>query len=163
MDLRAEKDKVLARIAPYVEQGDGDIAYLPLLINKIAIRITQRERIDRVMQSASLGFYKQAAIDMILDKRRWLPVSEESYHEQLGCLPPQYQSHGMFMVGENYSGSYAMTMMRRSDKRGDTSVDKFYCCMLTPEEVVDPKFIFELECDDYLPLTDSEEFEPHEI
>jgi hypothetical protein len=56
--------------------------------------------------------YDAIKANWLENQQKWQPVSEEFYHEQLGCLPPIQQSSGQFMVGECYSTD---------------SIDDYYC------------------------------------
>jgi hypothetical protein len=71
----------------------------------------------------------------------WEPCTEERFWEQLGCLPPSYQSKGAFLMGEPYTH-------RKCKETGEIrgayqGVREFSCANFetTSEPVTRPEFI----------------------
>ncbi len=138
-------DAVMRQLRPYLEDlkvvPDDDLD----LVEEIYRRVKKVHDIKAVQRSNSWDYCKQTAIDWINGVRRWIPVHYAAWDYQLGCVPPTYQTRGLFMCGEAYTGNYYLTFFSPGSGR-------YYCCLMTRNMLSDKTFFDSIPFADELPM-----------
>lgn len=66
----------------------------------------------------------------------WIETNEDVYHNQLGCLPPEYWRDGAFAVGEaaahNNNGQPVYTVFQEYQR---DNVSRFFCKDMTLDAI----------------------------
>lgn len=125
---------ILARLLPFVEPADAELTDPMDLINAIYPRVRLAHDIAQVENGSSWDYCKAAAIDLLNKTPRWIPIHEDTYAYQLGCVPPHFQHNGMTMTGEAYTDAWHLTLLECHSGR-------FWCCMLRKSIVTTPAVV----------------------
>lgn len=79
-----------------------------------------------IQDSTSYTDCRQAVIDWLFGRRRWLPISEENYWDMLESVPPRFHSGGLYLAGELYSGDFYFAGLEKDGT--------WWRCLMTEKE-----------------------------